>query len=606
MRLTLATLGHLVDDAAHMDTRRQGGELNCIGERASGARDWRMLAPALTMWCSCMATSAALERMRGWLTASAAGTPTWLISACMVCIGVLGIALATMTHSGRTRRPTAMSVLAVLTAALIAMTSTCAAVLTSWQDPAYRWAQGQRGITSVTAVVEAPPLRSDIRQYDCQAELRLRSIVDAERQAPSSLRVMVFATRRSCTAIRQGATVRIVGSLRMSSFANTSVWLTAHGDQAITAVKPANAVLSMVTTMRENFFEQTDRLSEQGQVLVPGLTVGILGQDRIAMGTSSHATDSSDAYSAQVEQWFMSSGIMHLMAVSGGHFLLIAVLCKRLGGILKVPRRVVTIMMLAAFTALGHVVYPSASVWRAWGMGVLMCAAMWIGRSFQTVAGLSWLVMLTLLFDHRMAFDFGFALSCSAVLSMAWLAPRIAESLNRVMPAVVADGLAVTISAQMGTMPIQILLEPQLPIWSIAANLLVAPVVNLATVLGLLGFILASLVPPLGFAVVWAAQCFTGVIEAVARWVSSGSLVMIPWVGGVLGAMLLLGVEAAVLIGVLWIRQSVKEPAADGGVRYRHHVISQLRVWWRDTLGMLGSSVEPQDQGLENQIRDRR
>lgn len=593
MQLLMATLGDLGNDGPEKNSARRPQLFNFAGEEASGARDWRMLAPALTMWAMCLATAMILERMREWFSAAPAmWMPPWLMLTCMMCLALLGIAIGASLHSGtqrerRSYKQRSMVALMMIVAGLLAVTTTSAAVLTSWRDPAYQWAQGKRGTTTVTAVVQAPALRSDIRQYDCQAPVRLSSITEADQQVSSSLQAMVFGTWQSCASMRQGTTVRVTGSLGKSSFGNRPVWLTTYGDHAVTVVQPANSVLSLVSTMRDNFFELTDRLSEQGQVLVPGLTVGILGQDRIAAETAAQGADTSDAYSAQVERWFMLSGIMHLMAVSGGHFLLLAAMCKRVGAILRLPRRLVAIFMLVAFTALALMVYPAASVWRAWGMGLLMCVALWIGRPFQTVAGLSWLVMLTTLFDYRMAGEFGFALSCSAVLAMAWLAPRIAEALQRVMPSVVAEGLAYTISAQMGTMPIQVLLEPQLPLWSIPANLLVAPVITFATVLGLLGFVLASLSPALGYGAVWLAQCATGVIEAVARWLSTRSLVMIPWAGGALGAVLMLAVEASALIGVVWVGRCINQPGVGGGVRYRHHLIASIRVWWKDTIDVL-------------------
>ena len=68
--------------------------------------------------------------------------------------------------------------------------------------------------------------------------------------------------------------------------------------------------------MQEAFFVQTARLSDQGKVLVPGLTLGVLGQDYVP--AEGDGTDIDSTYAAQVEDAFQRSGIVHLMAVSGG------------------------------------------------------------------------------------------------------------------------------------------------------------------------------------------------------------------------------------------------------------------------------------------------
>lgn len=59
----------------------------------------------------------------------------------------------------------------------------------------------------------------------------------------------------------------------------------------------------------------TEQLSDQGRVLVPGLTMGVLGQDYIGGETGPMPVNST--YAQTLENQFRQSGIMHLMAVSG-------------------------------------------------------------------------------------------------------------------------------------------------------------------------------------------------------------------------------------------------------------------------------------------------
>ena len=62
-------------------------------------------------------------------------------------------------------------------------------------------------------------------------------------------------------------------------------------------------------------------------MLVPGVTLGLLGQD-ILTGASVDET-----YARQLEERCKQAGIMHVMAVSGGHYALIARLCTIIGAL---------------------------------------------------------------------------------------------------------------------------------------------------------------------------------------------------------------------------------------------------------------------------------
>ncbi len=66
-------------------------------------------------------------------------------------------------------------------------------------------------------------------------------------------------------------------------------------------------------------------MDDQGRVLVPGVTLGLLGQD-ILTGARVDET-----YARQLEERCKQAGIMHVMAVSGGHYALIARLCTIIG-----------------------------------------------------------------------------------------------------------------------------------------------------------------------------------------------------------------------------------------------------------------------------------
>lgn len=87
-----------------------------------------------------------------------------------------------------------------------------------------------------------------------------------------------------------------------------------------------------------------------------------------------------------------------------------------------------------------------------------------------------------------MSASYGFALSSAAVLGIVLFAERLAGAFERAMPHGIAEMMAMTVAAQLFTLPIQVLMEPELPLLSVPANLLVSPFVGLATMAGLMAW----------------------------------------------------------------------------------------------------------------------
>ena len=111
-----------------------------------------------------------------------------------------------------------------------------------------------------------------------------------------------------------------------------------------------------------------------------------------------------------------------------------------------------------------------------------------------------------LLHDPGLARDAGFALSVAATAAIVLLAPGWSRRLReRGWPSVVADALAVSAAAGLATAPIVAGLFGTVSLVSLPANLLAAPAVAPATVLGLLAAVVGVLVPPLADALVWLA-----------------------------------------------------------------------------------------------------
>ena len=363
----------------------------------------------------------------------------------------------------------------------------------------------------------------------------------------TSVDVRLYASGEQCAALARDARYRFSGHLAENKFGGQRVRLTlddAHGAQLALAPPLGSRI---VAHMQEAFFAATDDLSDQARVLVPGLTIGVLGSERYA-ARSGGASEIDATYAGQLEERFRRSGIMHLMAVSGGHFVLVAALVRRLCARLLAHRYVVAVATVGAYLGLSALMFPSDSVTRALIMGCLTAAATAAGRRPQAMSALCWTAVAVIVARPDMAASYGFALSCAAVFGIITCTGAIAARLERFLPAIVAEAVALTVAAQCCTLPVQILMEPAIPLMSVPANLIVSPVVGAATITGLAGLLTAWCCPPVGGALAWVAGWGTKVMECCAMWLGGDDRMTLPWADGVTGAVSVLGAEAAIAV----------------------------------------------------------
>ena len=382
-------------------------------------------------------------------------------------------------------------------------------------------------------------------------------------------------------------------------------------------VSAPSGTARIVKAMQQGLLRACDRLSDQARVLVPGLTVGVLGQDAVrvrdtASGAASHGSEEGlssgtervggvdAAYAALLEEQFRRSGIMHLMAVSGGHFMVIAGLVHRLCSRVLAPRWATGLVMAVSDVMLAIVVFPSDSVLRALLMGLFGAAAVAAGRRGQSVSSLSWTVIIVLLIAPSMSVSYGFALSCAAVLGIVLFAGPLTDWLACMLPRLLSAPLAMTIAAQSLTLPIQILMDPQLPLASVPANLLVGPVVGFATMAGLAALFISWLMPQCGYVLAWIAGCGTSVMERVAAMVSDNEFATMPWAGGIPGALLMVLVESAcatvLILATRWLRLLRSDGSGDGGQSFRPRLCDRIRIWWSQTVTMFDGDTDGGDR----------
>ena len=239
-------------------------------------------------------------------------------------------------------------------------------------------------------------------------------------------------------------------------------------------------------------------LGEHTAALVPGMVLG----DRSAQ------TD-------QQRQMYIDAGLSHLTAVSGLHVATVvaaAVILARVARCGPVGQSIAALAVLAFYAS---VVGPAPSVLRASITGLVGVVAIVNSSRMPPIHALSIAVITLLLIDSDLAVTFGFALSVAATAGIIALVPLLYRPLARIrLPDVVVRAFAVSIAADIVTMPLVALMAGRVSVVSVLANVAVTPVVSIALLLGLTATILAVL--PLPFPAEAVALKFA---EPVVWWI---------------------------------------------------------------------------------------
>lgn len=162
---------------------------------------------------------------------------------------------------------------------------------------------------------------------------------------------------------------------------------------------------------------------------------------------------------------------------------------------LAIPHRVMVLCGVAAVLAYAMLLETEGSVIRSLAMGLLGAYAMLRGSGRQSLAALQTTVLICLLAAPHLAVDMGFALSVTATSALILLGPPLIRLLMRVMPVFCAEMLAAPIVASLWCTPLILAMSGKVPLYSVPANLVAAPLAPLSMLAGLvaLGFMLLGL-----------------------------------------------------------------------------------------------------------------
>lgn len=211
-----------------------------------------------------------------------------------------------------------------------------------------------------------------------------------------------------------------------------------------------------------------------------------------------------EGLTSEIQEVFSAVGISHLLAISGLHIsILIGALTALLSFLnVKAKRIILIVIMLFYIVFTGG----AASVIRASLMGIILIGSKVFDREYDTLSSLSTIFILLLLMNPTYLFQLGFTLSFASVFAIICLAPRFIKLFSKWFPKKMADSIAITLSATLGTLPLVAYGFGEISLIGLVSNLFIIPVFTVCLVLLFAGTVLSVIFVPLSFPFMWVAN----------------------------------------------------------------------------------------------------
>ncbi|MDO8559885.1 MAG: ComEC/Rec2 family competence protein [bacterium] len=255
---------------------------------------------------------------------------------------------------------------------------------------------------------------------------------------------------------------------------------------------------------------------------------------------------------------FNVTGLTHLVAISGAQIALLISLVAAVLPYFGIHRRRAFYLLTALLVAYLALIGLPASAVRAGVMGWLALFSYHLGRRAQGTRLLLYAAVAMVAVNPMiLRDDVGFQLSFAAVAGLLALSPLLERAFSRVPEFFgLRTALAMTVAANIFTLPLIAAQFQRLSVISLLANILVFPVSAVAMVAGLFGLLVAPWAGSLGWALWLPTHAPLAYLTALALWFSRLPFAQVTLS---LPPLLLVPSYFALALGVRWLRRWLQE-----------------------------------------------
>ncbi len=204
-----------------------------------------------------------------------------------------------------------------------------------------------------------------------------------------------------------------------------------------------------------------------------------------------------------VKSAFISSGVMHILAVSGLHVAIVVFILMALLNVLRIPPKIRTLLICATLVYYNFLTGGAPSVTRSVIMGVTVLAGRLQERRVDIYNSLALSAIIILLRDSRSLFQPGFQLSFAAVFSLVYFYEKL-YALRELLPVRIRNNssirwtigaLAISLAAGIGTVPLTAEFFGRVSLIGLVANIIIVPLSNAILALGMVCIAMSYLWP---------------------------------------------------------------------------------------------------------------
>lgn len=469
-----------------------------------------------------------------WLTAySGLYLPLAVTIGAVGLAGLLGTGVLVYARSPARHRGTwATIATAVLLGVCLGGSVTAARVAERDADPLRRLAHERATVRAELVVTDDPrPLRTVAgRPTTYLVPARLRRL-SSGLEVRLTARVLVLASNPGWRSLLPGQKVVVSGRLSPARGGDLRAAALSTVEEPVRIGRPP-WVQRLAAHPRAGLQRACEPLPDEPGGLLPGLVVG----DTSRLG---------DTLAAD----FRATGLSHLTAVSGANCAVVTGTVLLLAGVARLGQRPAAVSAMVALAAFVVLARPSPSVLRAAGMGAVTIIGLASGRPRAALPALGTTVAALVVIDPELAAAPGFALSVLATAGLLLLAPAWRDALRRRrIPAGMAEALSVPLAAQAACAPLIAGLSGTVSLVAVPANILAAPVVAPATVLGVVAALLSPCWPVGAQVLAWLAAWPARWLVAIAHHGADVPWAALDWPAGAGGALLLAGLLGVALV----------------------------------------------------------
>ena len=204
---------------------------------------------------------------------------------------------------------------------------------------------------------------------------------------------------------------------------------------------------------------------------------------------------------------FQTTGIVHILSVSGSHMSILAMATAWLCLLLRLPKNLtfaLGVFIIGSYAILSGLL---PQVLRSATMGVLIFFARTLDAEAEGARLLTLTALAMLINQPLLLFDVSFQLSFSATAGLMYLSEDLKNSIRNykitphysfLIPNCIAEPMSMTIAAQLASLPIIVWYFNQISLSSVLANVFVMPLLEIVIVGELLGGLIAAIIPIVG------------------------------------------------------------------------------------------------------------